>query len=267
MANLAAGVAQGYPVAAGMSQSAVNEKAGAKTPMALIFASIAIGGVLLFLTGLMQNLPQPVLAAVVFFAVSGLIKPTELRHLYRVSKYEFLIAMVATVGVLVFGILKGVLLAAVISIVLLLRRASRPRIAELWHLPEIDRFVDRSRYPGSERIPHVSVLRVESGLFYFNAQNVRNEMLQRLRQQENIKLLVVDMSTVPNIDLPGARMLGELNEEMKAAGVCLKLADVHGSVRDLLQAEGLEKHIEGIERRLRIGTLVGEWKQAFRQTA
>jgi MFS superfamily sulfate permease-like transporter len=113
VANFAAGVGQGYPLAGGMSQSAVNEKGGAQTPMALVVASAGIGVVLLFLTGLMHNLPEPVLAAVVLIAVGGLIRPRELRHLYRISRMEFRVAMVATVGVLAFGILKGVLLAAI----------------------------------------------------------------------------------------------------------------------------------------------------------
>ena len=109
-ANLAAGVGQGFPVAGGMSQSAVNEKAGAQTPLALVFASASICAVLLFLTGLMRNLPQPVLAAVVLFAVGGLVRPREIRLLHRADRMEFRIALVAMLGVLLFGILKGVLL-------------------------------------------------------------------------------------------------------------------------------------------------------------
>ena len=135
-ANLVAGVGQGYPVAGGMSQSAVNEKAGAQTPLALVFTSASLGAVLLFLTGLMRNLPQPVLAAVVLIAVGGLIKPSELRHLSQVSKLEFRVAMVAMVGVLFFGILKGVLLAAIFSILVLLKRALTPGFRSLAGSPE-----------------------------------------------------------------------------------------------------------------------------------
>jgi high affinity sulfate transporter 1 len=150
-ANLAAGIGQGYPLAGGMSQSAVNEKGGAQTPVALVIASGAIAMVLLFLTGLLHNLPDAVLAAVVLMAVGGLIRPQELRHLYRVSKMEFCVAMVATIGVLAFGILKGVLLAAVFSILLLLKLAARPRLASLGWLPRIDGFADSSRYPTLKR--------------------------------------------------------------------------------------------------------------------
>jgi MFS superfamily sulfate permease-like transporter len=259
-ANLAAGMGQGYPLAGGMSQSAVNEKGGAKTPLSLVFASVGIGVVLLFLTGLMRNLPEPVLAAVVLLAVGGLIKPSEIRHLSRVSKTEFRVAMVAAVGVLLFGILKGVLLAAVFSLLMLLKGASRPRIATLGHLAGTDRFVDEARYPGSEVIPHVLVLRVEAGLFYFNAENVRHSVLASARQRDGVKLVVVDLSTSANIDLAGVRMLSELHEELRRDSRSLGLAEVHGAVRDLSQAEGLQGRIPGVDQRLGVAALIQRWE-------
>ncbi len=260
MANLAVGVGQGYPVAAGLSQSAVNEKAGARTQLSLVFASSAICAVLLFLTALMRNLPQPVLAAVVLFAVGGLINPREIRKLYRVSRFEFRIALVAMMGVLLFGILKGVLLAAIFSVLVMLKRASHPRIAELGRLPDTTRFADFARYPEAEVVPNVLVLRIESGVFYFNAQDVKADVLSSLQHERDVGLVVLDLSTTPNIDIAGVRMLGELQEELTQMGVALKLAEVHGDVRDLLQAGGLEKRAEGIGQRLPIGQLVENWK-------
>lgn len=263
-ANLVAGVGQGYPVAGGMSQSAVNEKAGAQSPLALVFASASLGAVLLFLTGLMRNLPQPVLAAVVLIAVGGLIKPSELRHLNQVSRMEFRVAMVATVGVLFFGILKGVLLAAIFSLLVLLKRASRPRIAVLGRLEGSDRFVDMSRNPGSKQVPGTLVVRIESGLFYFNAENVHSEILDHVRRRGSVNLVIIDLSTSPNIDLGGARMLGQLHEKLSKSGVSLKLAEVHGSARDLLQAEGLHTRIFGIEQRLQTAALLHKREQVSR---
>jgi len=264
VANFAAGVGQGYPLAGGMSQSAVNENGGAQTPMSLVVASAGIGVVLLFLTRLMNNLPEPVLAAVVLIAVGGLIRPRELWHLYRVSRMEFRVAMVATVGVLAFGILKGVLLAAIFSILLLLKRASHPRIALLGKLPGTYGFADSSRYPESEAIPRVLVLRVESGLFYFNAQNVKNEVLDRVRRHGAVELVVIDLSTSANIDLAGVRMFSELDEQVAQAGASLALAEVHGDVRDLLHAEGLEIRIPGIDQRMSIAALIEHRKRALR---
>jgi high affinity sulfate transporter 1 len=254
-ANFVAGVGQGYPLAGGMSQSAVNEKGGARTPLSLVFASITIGVVLLFLTALMRNLPQPVLAAVVLIAVGGLIKPSELRHLYRVSKLEFRVAMVATVGVLLFGILKGVLLAAIFSILMLLRGASRPRIAILGRVGGTDRFADLSRASDAVTVPQTLVLRIESGLFYFNAENVKGRVLAMI-SQEPVTLVVLDLSTSANIDLAGVRMLRELCAELTHAGVKLGIAEVHGAVRDLATAEELHKRVPGVDQRLSVNALI-----------
>ena len=131
-ANLAAAFFQAYPVAGGLSQSSVNDKAGAKTPLALVFASVTIGLCLMFLTGLLRNLPNVVLAAIVLVAVKGLINIRELRHVWRVSRFEFTVSMVAFAGVLLLGILKGVIVAVLVSLLLrTIRRAANPHVAFL----------------------------------------------------------------------------------------------------------------------------------------
>ena len=134
-ANLAAAFFQAYPVAGGLSQSSVNDKAGAKTPLALVFASVTIGLCLMFLTGLLRNLPNVVLAAIVLVAVKGLINIRELRHVWRVSRFEFTVSMVAFAGVLLLGILKGVIVAVLVSLLLLIRRAANPHVAFLGQIP------------------------------------------------------------------------------------------------------------------------------------
>ncbi|MRR59199.1 MAG: SulP family inorganic anion transporter, partial [Deltaproteobacteria bacterium] len=184
VANFASGVASGYPLAGGMSQSAVNEKAGARTPLALVFASCTIGVVLLFLTGLMSNLPQPVLAAVVLMAVKDLIRFKDLRYYHRVSRLEFNVAMAAVVGVLLFGILKGILLAAIFSILLLLKQASRPRITVLGRFPGSNRFGEVARYPETKPVPGVLALRVEAAFLYFNSQNILEEIVRLAGEQQ-----------------------------------------------------------------------------------
>jgi len=255
-ANFAAGFGSGYPLAGGMSQSAVNEKGGARSQLSLVFASVAIAVVLLFLTGLMSKLPQAVLAAIVLVAIQGLINPRELRHLYRISKMEFRIAMVATVGVLAFGILKGVLLAAIFSILLLLRRASNPRIAGLGRVPGSDRFVDIARFSEAELLTDALALRVETALLYFNVENVRREILQRTAAGTSIRTVVLDLSASPNIDLAGVRMLSQLHKELQTKGVVFRLAGVHGAVRELLQLEKLDGVIEGAAARIEVADLV-----------
>ena len=134
-ANLATALGQGYPVAGGLSQSAVNDKAGARTPLALVFASVTLALCLLFLTGLLENLPKAVLAAVVLSAISGLLDFPALFRMWRISRLDFYAASIALGAVLLLGILQGILLAALASVVMLLIRASRPHVAFLGRVP------------------------------------------------------------------------------------------------------------------------------------
>src|SRR4030081_2747715 len=161
-ANLAAALGHGYPVAGGLSQSAVNDKAGARTPLALVFASMTLALCLLFLAGLLENLPKAVLAAVVLTAVSGLLDFPALRHMWRVSRLDFLAATVALVGVLLLGIFQGILLAALASILLLLARVSRPHVAFLGRIPGTDSYSDLDRHPENEALPGMIAFRPEA---------------------------------------------------------------------------------------------------------
>jgi high affinity sulfate transporter 1 len=237
-ANAAVAFAQGYPVAGGLSQSTVNDKAGAKTPLALVFASVTIALCLLFLTGLLANLPNVVLAAIVLVAVKGLINIPELRRVWRLSRMEFWVAMAAFAGVLLLGILKGVLLAALVSMLLLIHRAANPHVARLGRVPGTRRYSDFERSPDNEEIPGVLIVRVESGLFYFNVGHVHGRIRSYIAASgPDLRLLVWDLASSPYVDIAGARMLGEIQRELAARDAKLRLVDARASVRDLVRAE------------------------------
>jgi high affinity sulfate transporter 1 len=249
-ANLAAALGQGYPVAGGLSQSAVNDKAGARTSLALVFASITLALCLLFLTGLLENLPKAVLAAVVLTAVYGLLDFPALIRMWRVSRLDFLAAAIALLGVLFLGILQGILLAALASVVLLLLRASRPNVAFLGRIPGTNNYSDTARHPENEPLSGVIVFRPEASLIYVNADSVLESVLGRLRKPASpaIRLVVCDLSAAPFLDLAGSRMLHELHKELAGRGVILRIVGAHGAVRDLLRADGVEEKVGGLDR-------------------
>ena len=248
-ANLLIGLFQGYPSAGGLSQSAVNEKAGARTPLALIFASLAVGLVLLFLTGLFRNLPNAVLAAVVVTAVLGLVNVAELRHLFRVSRLDFAAGMAALVGVLVLGFLDGVIFAVVASLVMLLLRQSTPHVAYLGRIPGTNRYSDIARHPDNEPIPGVLIFRVEAPLLYFNVDHVQHTVLERVRSRpEGLHVVICDLSNTPYLDVAGTRMLAHLYDELKTMGMELLVVEAHATERDILRAEGLDKLVGPIHR-------------------
>jgi len=260
-ANLAAGFFQAYPVAGGLSQSSVNDKAGAKTPLALVFASITIGLALMYLTGLLANLPNVVLAAIVLVAVKGLIDIRELRHVWKVSRYEFFVSMVAFSAVLLEGILKGVIVAVLVSMLLLIRRAAHPHVAFLGRIPGTRGFSDIERNPDNETIPGVLIFRVEASLLYFNVEHVREAVWNKVRATAGpVKMVVCDLSISPIVDLAGARMLKTLHSQLEAAGIRLRLVAAHASARDMLRAEGLEERVGYFGRRVTVADAVDEFQ-------
>jgi MFS superfamily sulfate permease-like transporter len=144
-ANFAVALGHGYPVAGGLSQSAMNDMAGARTPLALVIASCTLALCLLFLTGVLANLPKAVLAAVVVAAVYGLVDIAAMIRMWRISRIDFYAATIALVAVLLLGILQGVLLAALASILMLVARASAPHVAFLGRIPGPDSYSDLAR--------------------------------------------------------------------------------------------------------------------------
>jgi len=243
-----------------LSQSAVNDKAGARTPLALIFASVTLALCLLFLTGLLENLPKAVLAAVVLTAVLGLLDFPALFRMWRVSRLDFYAAIIALGAVLLLGILQGILLAALASILMLLVRASRPHVAFLGRIPGTNSYSDIARHPENEALPGVIAFRPEASLIYVNSDAVLETVLTRLRAAgpSAIRLVVCDLSASPYIDLAGARMLHELYGELAARGIGLRIVGAHGWVRDLLRAEGVDEKAGGLDRAATLDRLLGD---------
>ena len=259
-ANLAVGLGQGFPVAGGLSQSAVNDKAGARTPLALVFASVALAACLLFLTELLANLPTVVLAAIVLVAVRGLIDVKALVHLWRVSRLELGVALIALVGVLLLGILQGVLVAAVASLLMLIAGVARPHVAFLGRIPGTRRYSDLERHPDNEVLAGVLVFRVESALLYFNAEYVRDAVMARLEATEGTRLVVCDLSDAPTVDVAGAKMLTGLCHELAKRDIRLRVVESHAAVRDLLRAVGLEERVGYLGRRSSVQEAVAEFQ-------
>jgi len=258
-ANIATALGQGYPVSGGLSQSAVNSTAGAKSTLSLVFASASIALCLLFLTGLMKNLPHVMLASILLVAVSSLVDIKGLKHLWKVSRVEFSVAMVALSGDIVFGILKGVILAAIVSVVLMLRAVADPHIAFLGRIPGTKRYTDIGRHPDNELIQGLLLFRVEASVLYFNVETIRNRVwAQVLQAEDSIKCVIWDLSTSPYVDIAGARLLKKLYLDLQAKGISLKIADAHASVRDILRIEEIDDLLGHISRKISLDELVNE---------
>jgi MFS superfamily sulfate permease-like transporter len=249
-ANVGAGLSSGMVVNGSLSKTAVNASGGARTQLSgLVVAAMTIV-TLLFLTGLFEELPEATLAAVVIAALIELVDLPALADLYRIystrleqiygaaARPDFIAAVAAMLGVLIFDTLPGLFIGIAVSLLLLLYRASRPHVAELGRVPGArHQFADRGRHPENETIPGIAVVRVESGLFFANAEAVR-AALRAAAAQPGVRGLVLDGETVPFVDVTAAHMLMELRESLAAGGVQLVIAHDIGQVRDVVRAEG-----------------------------
>ncbi len=240
-ANLAAGLGRGFPVSGGMSQSLVNESGGAKTPLSGLFSALMILFAVLFLSGLLQDLPQPVLAAIVLVAVAGLFKVKAMKRLWSFNRAEFAVAMAALFGVLGSGLLRGVLIGAVLSVLMLLRRASRPPTTELGRVPGTDYFADRVRHPENLREPEVFVFRSSGALLYFNVDHVRDRFFETMKAFGAPRRAVFFLGAVPVIDLAGAELLIELHHALRKRGIELRLAGASSAVSEILEKAGFQE--------------------------
>jgi MFS superfamily sulfate permease-like transporter len=244
-----------------MSQSLVNESAGARTPLSGFIAALFTLFVVVFASGLLRNLPQPVLAAIVLAAVMSLFDIKALRHIWHFSRAEFFVAIAALLGVLGSGPVNGVLLGAAISIVLLLRQAARPRVTELGRIPGTTYFADRTRRPEYEREAGVLVVRPQSALLYFNVEHVRERLFELLAAHPgDVRLVVLFLGAVPKVDLAGAELIADLHKTLRARGVAFLLAEAHGEVREALKRIGLDRELGQLESGQTVDSVVSAWR-------
>jgi MFS superfamily sulfate permease-like transporter len=257
--NVVVGLGKGFPVSGGTSQSAVNDTAGAKSPLSLVVTSLWVAVVLLVATGVFRGLPQPVLAALVIAAVARLVRLEQLRALWATSGSAFAVAVLTILGVLLLGILQGILVATLFSLALLIRTiASRP-VAVLGRLPGTDLFREIARHPDGERVPGVLVIRPQAELVYFNVASVSDQVLALVASSPDpVRAVVLDVALTPTIDVPTARALGALHERLTARGVMLRFAEAYPAVREQLRTLAPRRDFGTLDARLSVGEAVTE---------
>jgi sulfate permease, SulP family len=260
-ANVFSGLFQGYPVGGSLSRSAVNDRSGAKTQLAAAFSAILLVLVLLFFTEAFTRLPETVLAAIVLVAVKGLFNLTELIRLYRIKRAEFWNAMAALVGVLLFGLLEGVLIGAVISILILVRNVVFAKVIPVGRVRGTDYFVDMSRYSDLEVLPGVAIYALNARVFYANCHTVKMQILELVEEKAPLPdLVILNMPATVEIDLMAADMLGDLSKEFKEKNIHFRIASSTWPVRDILKKIGHEDIYGGVEHPQSVMDILTTWK-------
>jgi SulP family sulfate permease len=248
-ANLAAGFSQGMVVNGSLSKTAVNGSAGARSQLSGLVVAAMTVVTLLLLTGLFENLPDATLAAVVIAAVVELVDYRTLIQLYRLTsrrllavygaaaRPDFIAAVAAMLGVLVFGTLPGLFIGIGVSLLLLLHRASHPHLAELGKVPGTDdQYADRDRHPDNAAPPGVVVLRVEGPLFFANADTVARSIRAHAAAPA-VRTIILDAESIASVDVTAVKMLAELTDQLEADHVQLVIAGDLGQVRDVLRRD------------------------------
>lgn len=254
IANLGSGVLSGMVVNGSLSKTAVNASAGARSQVSALTAAALTILTLLFLTGIFEQLPLATLAAVVVVAVVELVDVRSLRRLWRVrtgrmvhfyqvtARADFMAAGAALLGVLIFDTLPGLVIGIAVSLVLLLARTSRPRVAVL--APVGDEpgrpWVDAERNPSYATVPGVLAVRVEGPLMFANAEYVRTRIRELAAAAPGLRLVVLDGRATPSVDVTAAAMLVQLRGDLRRDGADLALAEGIGQVRDILARVGSE---------------------------
>jgi SulP family sulfate permease len=253
LANIGAGLTSGMVVNGSLSKTAVNGSAGARSQISGLTVAALTVVTLLFLTGLFEQLPEATLAAIVIAAVFELVDISALRRLYRVwtqrlggiygpaARADFLAAIAAMLGVLVFDTLPGLVIGIAVSMTLLLYRASRPHVTRLARIPDTDRaglWVDADRHPDLRAEDGILVIRIESGLFFANADHIRDRVRALALADPGLTAVVLDGESIPFIDVTAAGMLDQLTHDLAARRIHLYLARDIGQVRDVLHHTG-----------------------------
>ena len=237
-ANFAAGLFQGFAISASGSRTAVAEQSGSKSQVTGLVGAGVVVVLLLFLPSLLADLPQSALAAVVIAAALSLVNLPILRKYLRVRKTSLLLSLVATIGVVLFGVLEGILFAVILSILLFFRRSWWPHGEVLGHVAHLDGWHSVEAYPEAEQVPGVVVYRWEAPLFFANAGIFRQEV-RRLVRRRRPRWIVLQCEAITDIDVTAADMLERLDRELNAQGVSIAFVELLSRLQDLVLRYGL----------------------------
>jgi MFS superfamily sulfate permease-like transporter len=238
LANIAAGIAQGFAVSASSSRTPVAEAAGAKTQATGVVAALIVAGLLLFAPQALRNTPQAALAAVVIAACLGLLEVRGVWRLYRLRPSEFVQSIVCLIGVAMLGVVDGIGVA--LAILAFLWRAWRPYTAVLGRIDQMKGYHDVVRHPEARRIPGLVLLRWDAPLFFANAEIFRERVLQAVREAPTkTGWIAIAAEPVTDIDLTAADTLARLHDELLELNVTLCFAELKGPVKDNLKHYGM----------------------------
>ena len=262
-ANLGAGLFQGFTVDASLSSTATADEAGARTQLSSIVTAALIIVTVIVLAPLFHNLPTAVLGAIVIASVVGLMDVAELRRYYASNRGDFVLAMVALLGVISTDVLTGLIIAVFLSLIIILYRASRPYVAVMGKAPgQVAAYGDIARHPENLRVPGLLIVRLDAPLYFLNANVARGQILDLISASQPAPVAVLfDLGASADLDIASLDMLKNLIVELGEISVDVLLAHVHGGVRDRLRQTSLMADINEDHVYLSVAAAVHDFEQ------
>jgi high affinity sulfate transporter 1 len=240
VANIAAGLFQGFPISASSSRTPVVESAGARTQLAGVVGALAVAAMLLWGPALLEHLPRSALAAVVISAAISLFEFSDLRRIWRIQRWEFWLSVGCTVGVAVLGAIPGIGLAIVVAVIEFLWDGWRPHSAVLGRAEGVRGYHDITRYPQAWLMPGLVLFRWDAPLFFANAELFHDRVLDAVdAAPQPVRWVVVGAEPITSVDVTAADILQELAVRLRQDGVELCFAELKDPVKDKLKRFGL----------------------------
>ncbi|MGV5491562.1 SulP family inorganic anion transporter, partial [Pseudomonas sp. XP2] len=244
VSNLAAGISQGFAISGADSRTAVNDMVGGKSQLVGIIAALVIALILLFFTAPMAWIPQGALGAVLLMAGWGLIDIKSLGSIRRLSRFEFWLCLLTTVGVLGLGVLPGIVFAVTLAILRLLYSIYQPTDAVLGWLPGTEGQVDIRKFKDARTVPGLVVYRFDDAILFFNADYFKMRLLEAVQSQDQPKAVLFDAEAVTNIDVSGIAALREVRDTLAAQGIFFAIARARGTFLRMLVRSGMAREME-----------------------
>jgi len=244
MANFASALSKGFVIAGADSRTAANEQAGGRKQLSGVTAAIIMAIFLVVGARSLEYIPTASIGAILVFAGVALFDFRTVRDIFHISRSEFVLSLFATLGVATVGVLPGIALAVILSLLLLLRRASSPYDAVLGHAPGLDGFTDVSESPEAQTVPGILIYRFDAALLFFNADYFKGRVRQILKRSESMPLhFIFDMEAVNSIDVTGLEALDEIRSELTHKGIDLVVARAKRNVSERLARAGFSEQL------------------------
>jgi MFS superfamily sulfate permease-like transporter len=260
-ANILSGLFGGFLVVGSLSKTSVATAAGARSQVANLAAAVLCFLTLILLTPLFRNMPRPALAAVVIAAMLHLTKPKYFQELFTRSRESFANAMIVIVGELTLGVLEGIALGVVLSLLILIYRTSHPHLAVLGQLPDTEAYRNIERHPEAITFPGLLIRRIGGDLFFASVGHVSEALIASLAVRQDVKHVLLDVGPVNFIDISAGEELLHLIKKLQSRGVTVAFAGVRDVVRDDMRLAGIEAVVGPSNFHERITDGVRAWQQ------